>query len=155
MLERLYAVVDARVAAAGPHCDASGRCCRFDEHDHTLFLTEMEADHLLAGGLPDNAVVRPGRCPFQVQGLCTARGRRPLGCRIYFCDPDYEPAMTALSEDALARLKEHHRRTDRPWNYRPLHHFLPAAAAEATPNPLSILRPAPACAVTPGAGVQG
>src|SRR5687767_2381719 len=43
----IYAA-DAAVAAAGPRCDASGRCCRFTEYGHTLFLSHLEADVLLA-----------------------------------------------------------------------------------------------------------
>ena len=29
-------------------------------------------------------------CPFQKDNLCTAREPRPLGCRVYFCDPAYQ-----------------------------------------------------------------
>ena len=43
----LYAEADAAVAAAGPRCDASGRCCRFKEYGHTLFISNLEADVLL------------------------------------------------------------------------------------------------------------
>ena len=48
----VYAVADAAVAAAGPRCDASGRCCRFAEYGHTLFISQLEADVLLAGAPP-------------------------------------------------------------------------------------------------------
>ena len=40
----LYAEVDREVRAAGPVCVASGRCCRFKEYGHTLFLSNLEAD---------------------------------------------------------------------------------------------------------------
>jgi hypothetical protein len=48
---RLYQEVDRQVAAAGPVCVASGRCCRFKEYGHTLFLSNLEADVLLAQAL--------------------------------------------------------------------------------------------------------
>src|SRR5687768_16095240 len=48
----LYRQVDAEVAAAGPVCQASGRCCRFREYGHTLFLSKMEAEVLLADAPP-------------------------------------------------------------------------------------------------------
>ena len=45
----LYQEVDQAVAAAGPVCIASGRCCRFKEYGHILFLSNLEAEVLLAG----------------------------------------------------------------------------------------------------------
>ena len=48
----VYAAVDAAVAAAGPRCDASGRCCRFTEYNHTLFLSHFEAELLLESAPP-------------------------------------------------------------------------------------------------------
>ena len=45
----VYAAADAAIAAARPRCDASGRCCRFTEYGHTLFISAFEAELLLAG----------------------------------------------------------------------------------------------------------
>jgi hypothetical protein len=39
LVRELYREVDAAVAAAGPVCVASGRCCRFKEYGHVLFLS--------------------------------------------------------------------------------------------------------------------
>src|SRR5438105_12882717 len=102
----LYADVDREVAAAGPVCVASGRCCRFKEHGHTLFLSNLEADVLLAGPPPYEAPVSPDFCPFQKDNLCTAREPRPLGCRIYYCDPAYQDTGSRISEESLRQLKE-------------------------------------------------
>ncbi|HWY87921.1 MAG TPA: hypothetical protein VNX28_14415, partial [Gemmataceae bacterium] len=44
----LYKEVDRDVSAAGPVCVASGKCCRFTEYGHVLFLSNLEADVLLA-----------------------------------------------------------------------------------------------------------
>jgi len=120
----LYDDLAAEIAAAGPVCDLSGRCCRFKEYGHTLFLSRPEADLLLEPGLPENAVVDEGGCPFQVQGLCTARDRRPLGCRVYYCDPNYAGVGEGLSERYIARLKKLHVESAAAWEYRPLHDFL-------------------------------
>src|ERR1700759_358634 len=83
----IYAAADAAVAEASPRCDASGRCCRFTEYGHTLFISAFEAELLLESAPPYQGPVSRDGCPFQVNGLCTARESRPLGCRIYFCDP--------------------------------------------------------------------
>src|SRR3954470_6636156 len=94
----LYREVDREVAAAGPVCVASGRCCRFKEYGHTLFISNLEAEVLLDAAPPYAKPVSGDFCPFQVDNLCTARGPRPLGCRVYFCDPAYQETGAAISE---------------------------------------------------------
>lgn len=123
-LLELYSDVGAKIAEAAPVCDLSGRCCRFREYGHTLFVSRTEAELLLEQGLPANSVISDEGCPFQIQGLCTAREKRPLGCRIYFCDPKYVGIGERISEESIGKLKRLHESTVTPWEYRPLHHFL-------------------------------
>ncbi len=127
----LYADVDRDVAAAGPVCVASGRCCRFKEWGHTLFLSSLEAEVLLEAAPPYDQPVTADFCPFQKDKLCTAREPRPLGCRVYFCDPNYQETAKQITENYIAKLKALADAHDLPWNYAPLHHFLnhPEAAA--------------------------
>jgi hypothetical protein len=120
----VYAAADAAVAAAGPRCDASGRCCRFTEYGHTLFISNLEAEVLLDSAPPYDKPVSGDFCPFQVDNLCTAREPRPLGCRVYFCDPTYQETGTAISETSLRRLKVLAEAHGIGWRYAPLHHFL-------------------------------
>src|ERR1700757_922425 len=101
----LYREVDQAVAAAGPVCVASGRCCRFKEHGHVLFLSNLEAEVLLAGAPPYDLPVSADFCPFQKDNLCTAREPRPLACRVYYCDPTYQEEASRISEEYLRRLK--------------------------------------------------
>jgi hypothetical protein len=122
---QLYTEVDREVVAAGPVCVASGRCCRFKEFGHGLFLSNLEADVLLAGAPPyDPAQVTADFCPFQKGNLCSAREPRPLGCRIYYCDPNYQETASGLSEKYLRRLKQLAEESGVPWRYAPLHRFL-------------------------------
>jgi Fe-S-cluster containining protein len=122
---RIYDEVDRDVAAAGPVCVASGRCCRFKEYGHTLFLSNLEAEVLLAAAPPyDPTTVTPDYCPFQKGNLCTAREPRPLGCRIYYCDPNYQETGQLLSEQYLHRLKRLAEENQLDWRYAPLHVFL-------------------------------
>src|ERR671930_2220764 len=103
---QLYAEADREVTAAGPVCVASGRCCRFKEYGHVLFLSNLEADVLLRGAPPyDPGCVTPDFCPFQQGNLCTAREPRPLGCRVYYCDPAYQDRQHEISEHYLRRPK--------------------------------------------------
>ena len=124
----LYAEVDAAVAQAGPRCDASGRCCRFKEYGHTLFISNLEAAVLLADAPPYSKPVSGDFCPFQVENLCTAREPRPLGCRVYFCDPDYQATGKAITETYLRRLKALAEEFGTGWHYAPLDYFLNTAA---------------------------
>jgi hypothetical protein len=126
----LYAAVDREVAEAGPVCVASGRCCRFKEYGHTLFVSNLEADVLLAAAPPYEQPVSTDFCPFQKDNLCTAREPRPLGCRVYYCDPTYQGTGERLTEKYLRRLKELAEEHGLEWRYAPLHHFLNESGSE-------------------------
>jgi Fe-S-cluster containining protein len=131
-LLEVYAEVDAAVRATGVRCDASGRCCRFKEWGHVLYLSAIEAEFLLATAPPYSTPVSPDGCPFQVEKLCTARDERPLGCRIYFCDPAYQETGNALTESSLAKLKRLADEHELEWRYAPLHVFLNDAGSRET-----------------------
>src|SRR3989442_9849402 len=120
----LYREVDAEVRAAGPVCVASGRCCRFKEYGHTLFLSNLEAEVLLSAAPPFEGPITPDFCPFQKENLCTAREPRPLACRVYYCDPHYQETANRITETYLRRLKQLAENHGTEWKYAPLHHFL-------------------------------
>ena len=121
-IQAVYAEADRAVAAANPPCDASGRCCRFTEYGHTLFISQMEADYLLASAPAYEQPVSRDGCPFQVDGLCTTRVNRPLGCRVYFCDPAYETTTgLEISEQGIKALKQIAEELETGWRYAPLH----------------------------------
>jgi Fe-S-cluster containining protein len=123
-LLEVYAEVDAAVRASGVRCDSSGRCCRFKEWGHVLYLSAIEAEFLLETAPAYATPVSSDGCPFQVENLCTARDERPLGCRIYFCDPAYQETGNALTEASLAKLKRLCDEEGLEWRYAPLHVFL-------------------------------
>jgi len=125
---KLYAEVDAAVADAGPKCESSGRCCRFTEWGHVLYLSHLEAEVLLDSAPAYDQPVSPDGCPFQKEKLCTAREPRPLGCRIYFCDPAYQETGNRIMEQALQKLKRLADESGAGWRYAPLHVFLNEAA---------------------------
>jgi hypothetical protein len=125
-LHMLYDDLDAEIRRLGPRCEISGRCCRFEEYGHTLFLSAPEAALLVADAPPPSRPLDDGSsCPWQNNlGHCTARDARPLGCRIYHCDPTFQDAMPALGETYIGRLKELVNRLGLPWDYAPLHRHL-------------------------------
>jgi Fe-S-cluster containining protein len=104
-LEALLAELDAEVAALSPRCELSGRCCRFEEVDHVLYATGLEADLAAARHPAAPPPEAEGRCPYHVRGLCTAREGRPVGCRTYFCDERTTEPLQDLHERYLARVR--------------------------------------------------
>jgi Fe-S-cluster containining protein len=131
----VYGAVDRAVAAAGPRCDASGRCCRFEEYGHSLFISQFEAELLLETAPPYEKPVSRSGCPFQIDNLCTARESRPLGCRIYFCDPTYQETGTRVTEEAISQLKRIADEHGGGWRYAPLQVFLNEADRPPLPPP--------------------
>ncbi len=125
-LRALYDRLDQEVARLGPVCQLSGRCCRFAEYGHTLFVSTVEIRYLVAGAPPPARPLDRGEtCPWQDQrGHCTARDARPLGCRIFYCDPNYQDAAHEISEQFITGLKKITQRWDLAWNYAPLHDHL-------------------------------
>ncbi|MCS6976240.1 MAG: hypothetical protein NZM31_04400 [Gemmatales bacterium] len=123
-IRAIYAEAEADIAQAGPICQLSGRCCRFKEHGHTLFLSNLEAAVLLKHAPAYDQPVSEEGCPFQRGKLCTVRDHRPLGCRVYYCDPAYQETGQTISEKYLRRLKALADQYGVPWRYAPLHAFL-------------------------------
>ena len=120
-LESVYAELEADLAALGPRCQLSGRCCRFREYGHQLWTTRLELEYLLTKEGPPKAARSQagsdGVCPWLREGQCSVRDHRMLGCRIFFCDEAYESSMGPLYEKHHARIRELHRRHNVPYDY--------------------------------------
>jgi Fe-S-cluster containining protein len=137
----ILARVDAEIAERRPVCRASGRCCRFEEYGHRLYVSTAELLHFAhhhvrttpaveAQNAPSPEPSRrtvslaqffenpaPAGCPYQVDGLCTAREARPLGCRIYFCDETAQRWQEAVYEKYHGEFKALHERLRLPYRY--------------------------------------
>lgn len=106
-MKQFYAEVDAAVARHRPTCWNRGACCKFDSFGHHLFVTSAELAYFLIGRRDDwRSPTDERACPYQVDGLCTAREHRPLGCRIFFCDPAAQAWQPEEYERHLATLKD-------------------------------------------------
>lgn len=132
LLKELYADLQAEIERAEPACALSGRCCRFAEYGHTLFVSEPEFVVFLEEAPPPIRPFDDGEtCPWQDHlGRCTARDARPLGCRVFFCDPAYQDKAHALSEEFVGRLKRLAADHSIPWNYQPWHRHLRVIAQQ-------------------------
>jgi Fe-S-cluster containining protein len=125
--EHLQDAIDLRK----PICNTSGRCCRFDEYGHRLFVTTMELATFVSDlPAPIKSPATPSReqtappisktqsaCPFQIQNLCTAHKIRPFGCRVFFCDPTATDWQTQQYERLHGHLKRLHDELNVPYFY--------------------------------------
>jgi Fe-S-cluster containining protein len=131
----LHDELDAAVAQRGATCWQSGDCCRFDEYGHRLYVTGLEAAWFLRQAQPAQAhtdstsepaaadtllslpVAAPARtappteqpaCPYQIDNRCTVHAIRPMGCRVFFCEPGTEQWQRETYERFHTRMRELH-----------------------------------------------
>lgn len=123
LVDDLHARAGREIELASPVCVASGRCCRFEEFGHRLFVTGLEAALTLErlGRTPTRERVEralhEGDCPYQVDRLCSIHPHRPLGCRLFFCDPSADAWMPRLSQELHDRLRALHAVWSIPYRY--------------------------------------
>lgn len=117
-VREVYAEIQAAVDERKPPCEMSGRCCRFEEYGHRLYVTTIELAAFVAthSGTPAPAWDGTG-CPFQQARLCTVHTIRPFGCRIFFCDPTSTEWQNQAYERFHAQLKDLHERLNVPYFY--------------------------------------
>jgi Fe-S-cluster containining protein len=127
--ERLQGEVDARK----PLCVQSGKCCRFDEYGHRLYVTTIELAAFVSQLLPiadcqlpiesvSNRrslplAVSPGGCPFQIDKMCGVHTIRPFGCRIFYCDLTAAQWQQDKYEQFHSELKALHETFGIPYFY--------------------------------------
>jgi len=108
----IYRYADAAIALHQPACRQCSRCCRFDRYGHNLFVSTAEAALFLRSTAPSRiAASVTGACPFlrTDPARCAARRDRPLGCRLYYCDPAaqwWQQDLYNLLHGRLQRLHE-------------------------------------------------
>jgi Fe-S-cluster containining protein len=136
----VYTAVQREMDARRPICVISGRCCRFEEYGHRLYVTtielaafahDLEQQRRSATGAerpphltPDSraltqlpAPADAGACPFQINKLCGVHPIRPFGCRMFFCDPTASEWQNQTYERFHARLKALHEELNVPYYY--------------------------------------
>jgi Fe-S-cluster containining protein len=117
-VDAVYRSVQGEIDERRPRCDISGRCCRFEEYGHRLYVTTLELASFVrqhAGG-PDAPWDGTG-CPFQRAKLCTVHTIRPFGCRMFFCDATSTEWQNDAYERFHARLKQLHAELNVPYFY--------------------------------------
>ncbi len=126
---QIYHRLQQEIDARRPVCEASGRCCRFEEYGHRLYVTTIELAAFAAGLRQGGSLeeTQPARglpilgensgCVYQVDGLCSVHAIRPFGCRIFFCDPSAEQWQQSQYERFHGMLKCAHEELGVPYFY--------------------------------------
>ena len=162
-IERVHCEIAQVIHDVGPHCLASGSCCRFEEHGHRLYATGLEVARCVSICRQEGraitvadieSAVESGNCPWQDGRLCTAREGRPTGCRVYFCDPRLQDLVPDLAEDAHRDIRAIHERFSIPYAYGEWRTMLREIMTLAHPHdpvlPASVRRTDPVSAGSPG-----
>ncbi|MBI3270570.1 MAG: hypothetical protein HYZ53_16305 [Planctomycetes bacterium] len=118
-LEAIYRDLAADVARVGPVCIRRGVCCDFEKQDYVLYATTVELLYLSLHVDLRGVAVAGKRCPFWIGGLCGRHEVRPLGCRVYFCDPRYVPFSQDIYNRHHRKLQELGDRLGIPYEYAP------------------------------------
>ncbi len=113
----IYTELAKQIEVRRPICVMSGKCCRFEDYGHRLYVTTMELAAFVAGlraGKSDEDVSRLMAewdglgCPFQVAKMCGVHAIRPFGCRVFFCDSTATQWQHDQYERFHGRLRELH-----------------------------------------------
>jgi hypothetical protein len=144
-VEAVYADLARQVDERRPKCVVSGRCCRFEEYGHRLYVTTAELASFWHGfeqlqpppALEEAMATWDGKgCKFQVGKLCGVHALRPFGCRIYFCDETSTAWQHEAYEIFHARLKRLHEDLGVPYFYVEWRQAIGALWAVDEPKPL-------------------
>lgn len=124
-VQQVYDDVRQAIDARGPICAASGRCCRFEDYGHRLYVTTAELATFIHE-LPEALAPEPSQalsgwngqgCCFQIANRCSVHAIRPFGCRMFYCDASAEQWQQENYAHFHTRLKQLHERLDVPYFY--------------------------------------
>lgn len=117
-IRQIYRELDEDIAARSPTCWLSGKCCHFESYGHRLFVTGLEVawvaqqfDSSQWDRLAGSELELMDGCPFQSGKLCGIHAVRPLGCRIFYCDPaaqGWQQEVYETYQRAIRALHESH-----------------------------------------------
>lgn len=117
-VQSIYEDLQGAIDVRRPVCNTSGRCCRFEEFGHRLYITTAELAVFLHTLVPPpDRNPDPGACPFQIDGLCSVHAIRPFGCRVFFCDETAQAWQEEQYTRFHAKLKQLHQDLGVPYLY--------------------------------------
>jgi hypothetical protein len=120
-VEGVYAALQARIDQRRPVCVISGKCCHFERYGHLMYVSTMELAAFVASiglrGASLNDKWDGTGCLFQVGKLCGVHSFRPMGCRVFYCDPTAIEWQRDQYEQFHGELRRLHEQMQVPYFY--------------------------------------
>ncbi len=117
---KIYSMLDKELQVHNPGCDTCGTCCNFDTFDHELYASTVEVNFISDNVKIPSCDPKQRVCPFLVNRKCTIRNYRTLGCRVFFCNPDYKNISYEIYNKYYEMLKKIAKKNKTEWLYAPL-----------------------------------
>lgn len=118
-LGTIYQHLEKELTLVNPGCNRCGTCCNFTAFDHILYASNIEVDFIVRNVKVPDFNVSDNVCPFLKENQCSIRGFRTLGCRVFYCNPQYKEVLPALYEKYYQLIKDLSRKYNTQWEYLP------------------------------------
>ncbi|MEK7482807.1 MAG: hypothetical protein AABZ60_00595 [Planctomycetota bacterium] len=106
-LQAIYRELEEELQLYQSLCTRLSRCCHFKDFGHRLYSLSLEVAFLQQQIPLPEKTLPPLTCPYlNLDGSCGNRTGRPLGCRIFFCDPGYQPTAQLFYEKYHRKLEQ-------------------------------------------------
>lgn len=116
----IYRKLEAELAGINPGCESCGSCCHFNTYDHVLYAATIETDYILNNVNVPRFDPDQNACPFLADNKCTIREHRTLGCRVFFCNPEYKEKSQTIYDKYYRMIKDLAEKDGVEWQYAPM-----------------------------------
>ncbi len=116
----IYKKLDTELMKLSPGCDACGACCHFDTFGHELYASTIEVNYILRNVKMPPFDTEKRICPFLVNKKCTIRKYRTLGCRVFYCNPQYRDVSQEIYNKYYKMVKDIAIKNQIEWHYAPM-----------------------------------
>ncbi len=117
---KIYDMLEKELHAYNPGCNSCGTCCNFDTFDHELYASTVEVSFISENVKIPPCDPKQRICPFLVNKECVIRDYRTLGCRVFFCNPDYKNNSHEIYNKYYEMIRKIAIKNNAEWKYAPL-----------------------------------
>ncbi|NUO09073.1 MAG: YkgJ family cysteine cluster protein [Candidatus Brocadia sp.] len=118
-LRRIYQMLEEELTQLNPGCNRCGACCNFSTFDHVLYASSVEVNLITSNVEVPVFNVSDNICPFLKENQCSIRTFRTLGCRVFYCNPNYKDVLYTIYENYYQMIKDLSRKYTIQWKYLP------------------------------------
>jgi Fe-S-cluster containining protein len=118
-LIRIYQRLEKEVTLLNPGCNGCGTCCNFGAFDHVLYASSVEINFITRHAEVPDFNVSDNICPFLKDNQCSIRDFRTLGCRVFYCNPQYKEVLYGVYEKYYHMIRELSGKYNIQWKYLP------------------------------------